>query len=82
MVFRNLIFPPYFLIYRQEGFSTIPQIGYIMSIAMRSLELALKKQGNYYAVAINVNCIYLSTFHQVYQLHSLISLFLSAYFLV
>ena len=65
LILRNLVFPPHLLIYKQEVFSTIPQIGYTTSAAMliatRSSELAPKKEGNCNAVAIKITWLHLST---------------------
>ena len=61
MILRNLVFSPHLPIYRQEVFSTVPQIGYTTSIAMRSSELAPKKEGNCNAVATKITWLHLST---------------------
>ena len=65
MILRNLVFPPHLPIYRQEVFSTVPQIGYTtlaaILIATRSSELAPKKEGNCNAVATKITWLHLST---------------------
>ena len=46
MILKNPVFFTHLFIYRQEVFSTVLHIGYIMSIAIRLSKLAPKKESN------------------------------------